>query len=203
MAEKELSMNLDKFKKVKGIKDLEQYDLPTPQTAFIFDFDKQEKEVDTFIKNRSYLMIRSDKENELDFCPHNLICPRTEAKDFVKKLTSKKFVVILQECISWKEDKLSGNIMTLKNDVVVELMRGGPLIFLNRDGQVDEYLKVNKKGSVLEYSGKKIIDKTDLDKILKMIKKLPPYKIVEFSIGPDWLYFWQIRDDKTAKGLES
>ena len=195
--------DLDKFRKVKGVKDLEQYDLTTPQTIFIFDFKKQEKEIDTFIKNRDRLMIRSDKENELDFCPHNLICPKAEAKDFIKKLTSKKFVVILQECISWKEDKLSGNIMTLKNDVVVELMRGGPLIFLNRDGQVDEYLKVNKKGLVVEYSGRKIINKTDLDKILKMVKKLPPYKIVEFSIGPDWLYFWQIRDDKTARGLES
>jgi hypothetical protein len=194
---------LDKFKKVKGIKDLGQYDLPTPQTTFIFDFNKQEKEINAFIKNRSYLMIRSDKENELDFCPHNLICPKAGAKDFIKKLTAKKFVVILQECISWKEDKLSGNILTLKNGVVIELMRGGPLIFLNRDGQVDEYLRVNKKGLVVEYSGKKIINKTDLDKVIKLIKKLPPYKIVEFSIGPDWLYFWQIREDKTAKGLES
>ncbi|OGY23458.1 MAG: hypothetical protein A2172_04520 [Candidatus Woykebacteria bacterium RBG_13_40_15] len=194
---------LNKFKKVKGIKDLGKYNLPTPETIFIFDFEKQEKEIDDFIKNRRYLMIRSDKENDIDFCPHNLVCPKAEAKDFIKGLVSKKYVVILQECIPWQEDKISGNILTLKNEMLIELMKGGPLTLLNREGNVDESIKIKRKNlGKREYSGRRIIKKKDLDTILRMVKGMQPYKIVEFSIGPNWLYFWQIRDDKTAKELE-
>jgi len=196
--------NLSVFKKIKGIKDLEIYGLPTPETIFIFDFKKQEKEIDTFIRNRDRLMIRSDRENDLDFCPHNLTCPQKEAKNFIGGLISKNFAVILQECIPWQEDKISGNILTLRKDLIIELMKGGPLILLNRDGQVDAYIKVRReKPKKMKYSGGKIIEKQDLENILKMVERLPPYKIVEFSIGPDWLYFWQIRDDKTAKELEA
>ena len=162
--------NFNRFKKIKGIKNLERYGLPTPKTIFVFDFKKQEKEIDVFIRKRDYLMIRSDKENDVDFCTHNLICPQDEAKDFIRGLMSAHYAVILQECISWKEDKISGNILTLRNNTLIELMKGGPLILLNRDGQVDAYLKVKRDcPKKIEYSGKKIIRRDDLDNILRMV----------------------------------
>jgi len=196
--------NLNRFKKIKGIIALEKYLLPAPETIFIFDFEKQEKEIDVFIKGRDYLMIRSDKENDADFCPHNLTCPKNEAKDFIEGLTAENYAVILQECIPWKEDKISGNVLTLRKDLLIELMKGGPLTLLNRDGQVDACVKVRRgKPKKIECSGEKIISKKDLDDILRLVEHLPPYKIAEFSIGPDWLYFWQIIDDKTAKKLET
>ena len=194
---------LSKFKKVEGIKNLKKYDLLTPKTIFIFDFKKQEKEIDNFIKDRNYVMIRSDKDNDVDFCPHNLKCPKSKAKEFIKELLSKNYVAILQECIPWTSNKVSGNILILKDDILIELMEGGPLILLNREGKLDEYIKIKKSSlKEIEHLGKRLIKKKELENILNLIKKVPPYKIIEFAIGPDWFYFWQIRDDKTTRGLE-
>lgn len=194
---------LNRFKKIKSIKDLEKYGLPTPKTIFIFDFKKQKKEIEDFIKNRDHVMIRSDKENDIGLFPHNLTCPQNEALKLIKKLTLKNYAVILQEYVPWQDDKITGNILILRNNILIELMKGGPSTLLNREGRVDEYKKIKKDNlREIERFGKRIIKKKDLNNILRMVKHLPPYKIIEFSIGPGWLYFWQIRDDKTAKKLE-
>ena len=191
------------FKKIEGIKNLKKYNLSTPKTIFIFDFEKQEKEIDNFIKDRDYVMIRSDKDNDIDFCPHDLRCPKSKAKEFIKELISKNYAAILQECIPWTENQVSGNILTFKKDMLIELMEGGPLILLNRDGRLDEYVKLRRDNSKeIEHLGKRLIKKKELENILNLIKKVPPYKIIEFAIGPTWFYFWQIRDDKTTKRLE-
>ncbi len=122
-------------------------------------------------------------------------------------MISKGFAIILHEQnhipLGEGQNKVSGNILILKKYMLIELMRGEPLILLNRDGKVDERIKVDKKNlKEIKHFGERIIKKETLNKILKMIKDVPPYKIVEFTIAPDWLYFWQIRDDKTAKKLE-
>lgn len=198
---------MEKFKKIKGIKEVQKYGLPIPETIFIFDFKKQEKELDNFLKGKEYVAIRSDKENGLDFCPHNLRCSRDKAKKLIRDLISKGFAVILHEQnhIPFGEDKnkVSGNILILKEYMLIELMRGEPLILLNRDGKVDEHIEIKKDDlREIKHLGERVIKKETLNKILKMIKDIPPYKIVEFTIAPDWLYFWQIKDDKTAAQLE-
>jgi len=198
---------LDKFKKIKGIKEVQRYGLPLPETIFIFDFEKQEKELNNFLKDREYVAIRSDKENGLDFCPHNLRCPRDKAKKLIKDLILKGFAIILHEQnhipLGKDQNKVSGNILILKKYMLIELMRGEPLILLNRDGKVDEHIKVDKNNlKEVKHFGERIIKEETLNKILKMVKPIPPYKIVVFTIAPDWLFFWQIRDDKTAKKLE-
>ena len=197
----------DKFKKIKGIKEVIKYGLPIPETIFIFDFKKQEKKIDSFIKNRKYVAIRSDKENDIDFCPHNLRCHRGRAKKLIRELISKGYAVILheQEHIPFgkKQNQVSGNILILKKNLLIELMEGEPLILLNRDGKVDEYLKIERDNlKEVKRLGKRIIKKNDLDNILKMINHLPCWKIIEFTIRPEGLYFWQIRDDETARKLE-
>ena len=194
---------LSNFKKIEGLKNLEKYSLPAPATIFILDFKKQEKEIDDFLKNRDIVMIRSDKEVDMSFCLHNLNCPKAKAKKFIEKLVSEGYAAILQEHVPSEEDKLSGNILIFKKNILMELMEGGPLTLLNREGKLDEYIKIRRNDfKETEHFGKRLITKEDLGRVLKLIKKVPPFKILEFSIGQDWLYFWQIRDDKTAKELK-
>jgi len=194
---------LSNFKKIEGNKNLEKYSLPAPATIFILDLKKQEKEIDDFLKNRDIVMIRSDKEVDMSFCPHNLNCPKAKAKKFIEELVSKGYAAILQEHVPSEEDKLSGNILIFKKNILMELMEGGPLTLLNREGKLDEYIKIRRNDfKETEHFGKRLITKEDLGRVLKLIKKVPPFKILEFSIGQDWLYFWQIRDDKTAKELK-
>lgn len=209
MERRELFMNkkLDKFKKVKGIKEVMKYGLPLPETIFIFNFKKQKKEIEDFLREKKYVAIRSDKKNDLDFCPHNLRCPRDKAKKLIKDLISKGFAIILHEQnhipLGEDQNKVSGNILILKKYMLIELMRGEPLILLNRDGKVDEHIKVKKDNlKEIRHFGERLIKKEILNKILKMVTPIPPYKLVEFTIGPDWLFFWQIRDDETAKKLK-
>lgn len=202
-----LTFGLDKFKKIKEIMIIKKYGLPMPKTIFIFDFDKQEKEIDEFIKNRDYVAIRTDRRGSPDFCPHNLRCPKSRAKRLIKELNLKGYAVILHEQkhipFGKRENQVSGNILILKKHFLVELMEGEPLINLIRDGKVDEFIKIEKKSlRELANFGKRLIKKKDLDKILRMIKKVPNYKIIEFTARPEGLYFWQIIDDKTAKTLD-
>lgn len=194
---------LDKFKKIKGIKEVKRYGLSSPKTIFIFDFKKQEREIDNFLKNREYVSVRSDSKSGPDFCPHNLKCPKDKAKALIKELNLKNYAVILQEHIPWRGDKASGNILILKKHILVELMGEGPLAWLNRDGKIEEWIKFKKDDlREIEHLGKRLMEKKELVNILKMVKDLPPYKIIEFTLRPEGLYFWQIRDDKTAKKLE-
>ena len=193
---------LNEFKKIKGIKYLKKYNLPIPETIFIFDFKKQEKEIDDFLKNRRIVTIRSDKKGKTDFCPHNLRCERSKAKNLIKKLISRGYAVILQRYIPIRRDRVSGNILALKNHILIELMGTGPLTWLNRDGRVEEQIKVeNDSFKKVGHLGKRLVTKKELTIILRAVKNVPPYKILEFTLRPEGIYFWQIRDDRTARNL--
>ncbi len=192
-----------KFKKVESIKNLERYNLPIPKTIFIFDFKKQEKEIDDFLKNNRIVTVRSDRIEQTDFCPHNLRCPRDKTKQFIKKLINKNFAVILQKYIPIMRNRVSGTILILKRHILVELMGTGPLTRLMRDGLLQERTKILKRNlKEVEHFGKRMIKREKLADILKLVKNVPPYKILEFSLRPEGIYFWQIIDDKTARRLE-
>jgi len=203
-----LGLSFNRFRKINSIRAIKKYGLPMPATIFIFDFEKQEKEIDDFIKDRDYVAIRTDKRNGLDFYPHNLRCPKNQAKKLIKDLNLKGYAIILHEQkhipFGKKENQISGNILILKDYFLIELMEGEPLILLTRDGKMDEFIKIEKKNlRELVRFGKRIIKKDDLNKILKMVSHVPDFKIVEFTLRPEGLYFWQIIDDKTSKTLGS
>lgn len=195
--------NLKELKKVKSIEKLRKYGLPIPETTFIFDFKKQEREIDDFLVSKRIVTIRSDKENQTDFCPHDLRCERNAVKDFTKKLNAQGYVAILQRYVPIRRDRVSGNILVLKNRILIELMGTGPLTQLNRDGKVLEQIVLAKKNlKEIGHFGKRLISRKELVGILKKINNFPPYKILEFTLRPEGLYFWQIRDDRSAKCLE-
>lgn len=199
-----MDLSTNNFFKIQGIKELKKYKLPFSKTIFIFDCQKQEKEIDEFLKGRKYVSIRSDSKNHSDFCPHDLKCPRNKAKEFIRELNSQSYAAIVSEYVPWEGDKASGNILILRKYILVELMGEGPLIWLNRDGKVDERIKLRKKDlKEVEHLGTRLLEKSDLIKIIKMVKNLPVYKIIEFTVRPEGLYFWQIRDDETAKTMEN
>lgn len=203
MARKGLSINMgNSFKKIKGIRDLKKYNLPTPKTIFIFSFKKQEKEIDDFLKDKDFVMIRSDKKDNPDFCPHNLKCPKSAAKEFIRELTMAGYAAILQEHVPWLGNIVSGNILLLRKYILIEMMNKGPLIWLNRDGQVEEHIKINRNNLEEVYHfGKRLVREQELVKTLKMVKNLPPYYLAEFTLRPEGPYFWQIRPDKSAHRL--
>jgi hypothetical protein len=97
----------------------------------------------------------------------------------------------------------SGNILLLKDSFIIEVMKGGPVSKLNREGIVDEHLRINKMGDVTFHQGGSVIPSADLKDIINRVKDLSlTYHILEFSKGPDWFYFWHAREDKTSKKLE-
>ena len=195
-------MKLDGFKKIESIKKLQKYKLPTAQTIFIFDFKKQEKEIDDFLKNKRVVTIRSDKRGRTDFCPLNIGCPRKKAKSIIKKISSKGYAVLLQEYIPVRS-KVSGNILILKKHILVDLMGTGALSLMNREGKIEEQVKFRKKDfAEVSHFGKRLIKKRELINILKMVKKMPVYNLIEFTLRDKGLYFWQIKEDKTARQLE-
>lgn len=203
MEEKELYMKSDKFLKIESIKELKKYGLPVPQTIFIFNFKKQEKEIDDFLKNKRYVSVRSDKKGATDFCPHWLGCPVKKAKNFIRKIISKGYAVIIHELIPIYVERASGNILILKKYFIIEMMSIGPLTWMNREGKVEEWIKVRKSDfKEISHSGKRILRNKKLRNILKLTKRIPPYKLIEFTLRPEGLYFWQIKNDKTAKKLE-
>jgi len=197
---------MEKFKglkKIEGIKALQKYGLPMPETIFVSDFKKQETEIDRFLKNKRIITVRSDTVGKTDFAPLSLRCERCKAKLFVKNLVKKGFVAILQRYVPIRRDRVSGNILILKNYILMELMGTGPLTWLNRGGLVQEQAKFKKNSFLeVEHFGKRLIQKSGLVKILKMVKDIPTYKLLEFTLRPEGIYFWQIRDDRTAKALE-
>ncbi len=195
-------MKLDGFKKIESIKKLQKYKLPITQTIFIFDFKKQEKEIDDFLKNKRIVTIRSDKIGSTDFCPLSIGCPRNKAKTLIKKINSKGYAVILQQYVPVRS-KASGNILILKKHILVELMGTGALSLMNREGEIEEQIKFRKKDlTEVSHFGKRLIRKRELINILKMVKKMPVYNLIEFTLRNNGLYFWQIREDKTAGQLE-
>ncbi len=201
----ELFMKLAKFSKIKSIKEIQKYKLPHPKTIFIFNFRKQKKEIDEFLKNKENITIRTDKKGDTDFCPHILRCPKNKAKPFIKKVTGKGYAAILQEYLPIRKNRiLSGNILILKNHILMELMGVGPLTWLNREGRMEEQIKFRKDNlKEVEHLGKRLVGKKKLVNIVKMVKNMPPYKILEFTLRLEGPFFWQIKEDKTAKVLES
>jgi len=192
------------FAKVNSIMQIQRLGLPTPETVFIFDSEKQGAEIDIFLKNRELVMIRSDKKDSAGKCPHNLKCPKHEAKEFIKKLNAEGFAAILQEHVPFNAFA-SGNVMLLKNKMIIELMEGSPLTKLNRDGKLDEHIVLGRFNGRREirHHGKRLLARNMLKKVLDLVEYLPfENRIVEFAVAPDWLFFWQIRDDKTSRMLE-
>ncbi|OIP75519.1 MAG: hypothetical protein AUK06_01630 [Parcubacteria group bacterium CG2_30_36_18] len=197
-------MKLHKFLKIESIEEIRKYKLLHPATIFIFDFNKQKKEVDAFLRNKNFVTIRTDKKNNLYFCPCDLRCPRSRARQSIKEFISKGYVVILQRYIPIRKDrKVSGNILILKNYILVELMGKGPLTWLNRNGKIEEQIKFKKRNlKEIEHFGKRLIKRGELTDILKLVKNVPNYKILEFTLMTEGYYFWQIKNDETAKKLE-
>lgn len=194
----------ENFSKIRSIMEIKRLGLPTPETIFIFDAEKQDGEIDRFLRNRQLVMIRSDKKDSAGKCPHNLKCPKHEVKEFIKKLNSEGFAAILQEHVPFNA-YASGNIMLLKNKMIIELMEGSPLTKLNREGKLDEHIQMERFNGRKEihHNGKRILPRNILKKVLDLVEYLPfENKIVEFAAAPDWLFFWQIRDDKTSGMLE-
>ena len=69
-------MKFDGFKKIESIKKLREYNLPIPETIFIFDFNKQGKEIEKFLKGKKIISVRSDSASKSAFCPNIPRCPR-------------------------------------------------------------------------------------------------------------------------------
>ncbi len=198
------------LKKIKSMLEMEKLGLPQPKTIFIFDFEEQKEELREFLKNRRHVMIRSDKE-AASFCPHKLVCPREEVENFVKEITSQGYVAIIHDLEYLRDEggeisferQVCGNALILKDRVIVELVKGGPLTKMNRYGEVDQVLILERKsGRILKEKGEKLIDKQNLEKLLGFLKKLNTYDILEFAFSENWFYCWQIRHDETAKALE-
>ncbi|MFZ3077327.1 MAG: hypothetical protein WA139_02630 [Candidatus Aenigmatarchaeota archaeon] len=192
------------FAKIDSIIQLQKLGLPTPQTAFILDAEKQNAEIDVFLKNRELVMIRSDKNGCEGKCPHNLKCPKHEAKEFIKKLNAEGFAAILQEHVPFNAFA-SGNVLLLKKKMIVEMMEGSPLTKLNREGKLDEHIVMERFNGRKEirHHGKRLLARNMLKKVLDLVEYLPfENKIVEFAVAPDWMFFWQIRDDRTSAMLE-
>lgn len=159
-----MELYTNNFFKIEGIIEASRYNLPVSKTIFIFDFEKQEKEIDDFIKNRDYVAIRTDKRNGLDFYPHNLRCPKNKAKELIKELNLQGYAIILHEQkhvpFGKADHQVSGNILILKEYFLIELMEGEPLILLTRDGKIDELIKIERNNlkEVMRF-GKRIIKK--------------------------------------------
>jgi len=192
------------FSKIDSIIQIRKLGLPTPETIFVYDAGKQDAEIDVFLKNRELVMIRSDKKDSAGKCPNYLGCPKNEAKEFIRKLNSEGYAVILQEHVPFNTTA-SGNILLLKSEMIIELMVGGPLTKLNREGKLDEHIVLERFNGrkELHHSGKRLLARNILKKVLDLVEYLPfENRIVEFAVAPDWLFFWQIRDDETSKMLE-
>lgn len=190
------------YEKVKGIIKLKELGLPTPQTIFVKDLELQRNDVNNFLMNKELVMVRSDKEGQPTHCPRNLKCKPIDAKEFIKKLNEDNYIAILQDYVPLN-NRYSGNILTLSDSFIVELVRGGPTSKLNRDGIMHEHLRLDSQGSIIQHNGEEVIPRNELSMILKRVKDLPKYHIYEFSSGPDWFYFWQVRDDPTSKLLDN
>ncbi|MBU3958114.1 MAG: hypothetical protein KKB25_03490 [Nanoarchaeota archaeon] len=192
------------FSKISSIMQIQRLGLPSPETVFVYDAETQEAEIEDFLKDREFVMIRSDKKDSAGKCPHNLKCPKREAKEFIKKLNAEGFAAILQEHVPFNAFA-SGNIMLLKNKMIIEMMEGSPLTKLNREGKLDEHIRMERFGGRREirHHGKRLLPRNILKKVIDLVEYLPlENRIVEFAVAPDWMFFWQIRDDKTGGMLE-
>ncbi len=191
------------FAKIKSIMKIQELGLPFPETIFIFDAEKQDDEIEEFLKDRELVIIRTDSMGNPENCPNKLDCPSAEAKQAIKKFNSKGYAAILSEFVPF-DAKFSGNILFLSDRIIIETMKGNPLTLMNRHGIVHEHIHMDSSLKEIFHWGKRVADAETLEKIIRMFDNLNmKNKIVEFGVGPDWLYIWQIRDDKTSEKLES
>lgn len=85
----------------------------------------------------------------------------------------------------------------------MELIRSGAVSRLDREGKIEEQVKFRKKDlKEVEHFGKRLVKSVVLRNIAKIIKNIPPFKILDFVLMENGPYFYQIQDDKTAKELE-
>lgn len=196
-------MKSDRLPKIKSLERLKRYGLPIPETLFIFNFKKQEKEADEFLKGKRFVSIRADKVGGSQFCPS---VPRIEAgkaKSLCRKINSQGYIVILHEYFPLKKGRIAcGHIMTLRGQIVFELVDRGAVSRLDREGEVKEIIKIRKKDLVeTEHFGKRTASRKSLRKLALLVKNIPCYKILDFTLMEKGPYFYQIQDDETARRL--
>jgi uncharacterized protein YlzI (FlbEa/FlbD family) len=193
---------LEEYNKVQGILKVKELGLPCPETLFVKNLNAQLNNVNNFLLGRDYVMIRSDHKNQRTHCPRVLKCKVGDALKVIKELNETGYVAILQEYVPLN-NRYSGNILVLNNEFIIEAIMGGPLTKLNRDGLLHEHIRVSGDGQVLFHHGEKVIPKEEIKTIIDKVKNLPvKHNILEFSSGPDWFYFWHVREDPSSKLLE-
>jgi len=192
----------ENYPKINGIIKLRNLGLPTPKTLIINDYELQKQEINNFLMMRKFVMIRSEKEGQSTHCPSMIQCPINQAGSFIKELNTNGYAAIVQDYIPLN-NIYSGNILVLNDSFIIEVMKGGPVSKLNREGKVDEHLRISKAGDTITHFGSNVIPINDVKKIISKVKDLPlKNHIIEFSSGPDWFYFWHAREDKTSAKLE-
>ncbi|MFA5405836.1 MAG: hypothetical protein WC307_00555 [Candidatus Nanoarchaeia archaeon] len=195
-------MNFDEYDKIKGIIKLKEWGLPTPSTLFVNNHESQKEEVNNFLMNRELVMVRSERLGQSTNCPRKLKCSPYEAREFISKLNNDGYVAIVQDYVPLN-NKYSGNILVFTTSIIIEAMHGGPVSKLNREGIMHEHIRLGADGRVLIKHGQEVIPYKELLSVLDKLKGLPiKNHIIEFSAGPDWLYFWHVREDKTSNMLE-
>jgi hypothetical protein len=196
-------MKFENLPKVKSLKRLIRYKLPIPETLFIFDFKKQEKEIDKFLSGKREVSIRSDRAENSQFCPSVSRCPINKAKLFCRKINKQGYTVILHEYLPMKKNRLAcGHILTLKDQILFELVDRGAVSRLDRQGEVAEIIRFRKKDFVeIEHFGQRIVSKSALKGIYPLIKDVPPFKVLDFTLLKRGVYFYQLQDDRTASRL--
>jgi len=193
---------IEGYDKVNSIIKLKELGLPTPPTVFVNDLETQRNEVNNFLLDKEYVMIRSDRAGKSNYCPRLLKCNAREAKDFINKLNNDGYIAILQEHVPLN-NRYSGNILVLEGSFIIESMRGGPGSKLTREGVLHEHLRISKEGMILHQHGESVIPKKDIEKLINNVKDLPvKHHIIAFSSGPDWFYFWDAQEDPSSKKLE-
>jgi len=196
-------MKFDKLPKIESLKRLKRYGLPIPETLFIFDFKKQEKEIDEFLRGKKEISIRADRVDDSQFCPSIPRCPVNKAKSLCKKINGQGYVVILHEYFPLKKGRIAcGHILTLKKYIIFELVDRGAVSRLDREGEVEEIVKLRKKDlAESEHFGRRTAKRSALKKVAVLVKNIPCFKILDFTLMESGPYFYQIQDDETASRL--
>lgn len=197
-------MKSDKFLKIASLKKLMKYGLPIPETLFVFNFEKQEKEIDEFLKGKKFISVRSDKEGDSRFCPNFPKCQKSKAKPIIRKIINKGYAVILHEYLpTYKRRIAAGHILTLRNHILMELVGSGPVSRVDREGEIEEYLVIRKADlTETQHFGRRLINKRVLKNIVRLVGIIPPFKVLDFALIKRGPYFYQIQDDKTSKTID-
>jgi len=196
-------MKFDNLPKIESLQRLVRYGLPIPATLLVFDCGKQEKEIDAFLRGKKHVSIRADKMNDSQFCPSIPRCPSAKAKSFCRKISKQGFTVILHEYFPLRKGRIAcGHVLTLKEHILFELVDRGAVSRLDREGEVEEIIKFRKSDlAEAEHSGKRTASPAALKKIARLVRNIPCFKILDFTLMESGPYFYQIQDDETASRL--